>query len=1063
MADGGWMADDGWWSARRTGAAALTLFAVVTAPAVAHAQATPIAITAARVIDGAGRLIPNGTVTVEGGRITSVAASRPSGFRGPRYDLGDVTLMPGLMDVHAHLVWHFNPSGRYHTNGDGETPAQGTLAIAGNAWETLMAGVTTVQSPGSAEDKDLRDAINRGALPGPRLLTSLGSLSERSGPPEQLRQRIRELRERGADLIKLFASRSIRDGGEQTMTDEQLQAACGEARSLGLRTLVHAHAASAMKAAAEAGCNQIEHGVFATPEVLAIMAQRGTYWSPQCGLVFRNYLDNRAKYEGIGNYNAEGFAYMEKAVPMAVDAIRKGLAVPGLKIVFGTDAVAGAHGRNADDLICRVNDAAQKPMDAITAATSLAAQSMGLADSLGTLAPGKIADVIAVAGNPLSDFTAMRRVVFVMKNGVVYRNVSPGLASPGPAQRPNQSSASRLVEWPTYGGDAGGMKYSPLTDINRDNVARLVAAWSWATGERAIPQTDSTKAARPGNFQATPLMINDTVYFSTPFNRVIALDAETGRQHWAFDPGAYRAGQPSNGTGFVHRGVASWTDGRERRIFMNSRWRLIALDASTGKPIPSFGTNGEVDLTSGLSRDVNKLHYTNTSPPVIWGDLVILGNGVGDRLVYRNDPPGDVQAFDVRTGRRVWRFKTVPEPGEFGHDTWADSSWRFTGHTNVWAPFTVDSARGLVFLPVGTPSNDWYGGRRKGANLFGESIVTLDARTGRRVWHFQVAHHGLWDYDLPAPPNVVTIRRGDSRTEAVVVPTKQGFIFVFDRVTGKPVWPIEERAVPPSDVPGEEAWPTQPFPTKPAAVSRQGISERDLIDFTPDIRAAARAAARPYRMGPIYSPPSIQGTIALPGTIGGVGWGGAAYDPEINTLYVKASNSPSLFRMEKRESASDTVDADWMIDLTNSSITVRLPTADSSAGRSPNLPLIKPPYGTLTAIDLATGDFRWQVPVGDMPEIRSHPALRGISLPPLGVSGAPGGMVTRGGLVFVTGGGSVFYAIDTRDGRALWQQDLGQRAYANPMTYRTRGGRQFVLIATGAGSSAALRAFSLQQ
>jgi quinoprotein glucose dehydrogenase len=637
-----------------------------------------------------------------------------------------------------------------------------------------------------------------------------------------------------------------------------------------------------------------------------------------------------------------------------------------------------------------------------------------------------------------------------------------GAASVATGQAP-RAAASPLVEWPTYGGDAGGMKYSPLTDVNRETVVRLRPAWSWATGERAIPQTDSTKAARPGNFQATPLMINDTLYLSTPFNRVIALDAETGRQLWQFDPGAYRAGQPSNGTGFVHRGVASWTDGRERRIFMNSRWRLIALDAATGKPIASFGTDGEVDLTSGLSRPVNKLHYTNTSPPVVWGDLVILGNGVGDRLVYRNDPPGDVQAFDVRTGRRVWRFKTVPERGEFGNDTWREDSWRFTGHTNVWAPFTVDSARGLVFLPVGTPSNDWYGGSRKGANLFGESIVCLDARTGKRVWHFQVAHHGLWDYDLPAPPNVVTIRRGSERIDAVIVPTKQGFIFAFDRVSGKPLWPIEERPVAPSEVPGEEAWPTQPFPTKPAAVSRQGITESDLIDFTPEIREAALAITRRYRLGPLYTPPSLTGTVVLPGVIGGVGWGGAAYDPETNTLFVKASNQPSLMRMEKRETASDTVDAAWMVDLANSSISVRLPGADSAGrNRTPDLPLIKPPYGTLTAIDLGTGELRWQVPVGDTPELRNHPALRGISLPPLGVSGAPGAMVTRGGLVFLTGGGSVLYAIDARDGRALWQHDLEQRAYANPMTYRTRSGRQFVLIATGAGSSASLRSFSLQ-
>jgi quinoprotein glucose dehydrogenase len=618
----------------------------------------------------------------------------------------------------------------------------------------------------------------------------------------------------------------------------------------------------------------------------------------------------------------------------------------------------------------------------------------------------------------------------------------------------------QIVEWPVYGGDPGGMRYSTLTDVNRDNVSRLTRAWTWATGELPIPQTDSTKAARPGTFQATPLMVNDTLYLSTPYNRVVALDASTGRQLWRFDPGAHAYGQPSNGTGFVHRGVALWTDGRERRVFINSRWRLIALDAATGKPIPSFGANGEVDVTTGLGWKVNPLHYTNTSPPVIWGDLVILGNGVGDRLMYRQDPPGDIQAFDARTGRRVWRFRTVPEPGEYGNDTWRDDSWRFTGHTNVWAPFTVDSARGLLYLPVGTPSNDWYGGRRKGENLFGESVLCLDARTGRRVWHFQVAHHGLWDYDLPAPPNVVTIRRPGGPVDAVIVPTKQGFLFAFNRVNGEPLWPIEERSVPKSDVPGEESWPTQPFPTRPAPVSRQGFTLDDVIDFTPALRDSARSVASRYRMGPIYTPPSMEGTITVPGSIGGVGWGGGAYDPETNTLYVKASNTPTLWRIVKRDAPSDTVDFDYAPDLGNSSIGVRVP--GPSGERTPALPINKPPYGTLTAIDMATGAFRWQVPIGDSPDVRGHPALRGVTLPPmLGVSGAPGGMVTRGGLVFLSGGGSTLYAVDTRDGGVRWSIDLGQRAYANPMTYRTRNGTQFVVIATGSGAGASLQAFSL--
>ncbi len=626
------------------------------------------------------------------------------------------------------------------------------------------------------------------------------------------------------------------------------------------------------------------------------------------------------------------------------------------------------------------------------------------------------------------------------------------------------ASKAQSVDWPTYGNDAGGLKYSPLTDIRRDNVARLRVAFTWATGERSIPAGPDQKAARPGQFQATPLAIHDTLFLSTPFNRVVALDATTGRELWAFDPQPWKTiGQPSNGTGFVHRGVATWSDGRERRVFMNSRWRLFALDGATGKPIAGFGTGGEVDLTGALDRPVRKEHYTNTSPPVVWGNLVIVGNGVGDRLAYKNDPPGDIQAFDVRTGKRVWRFRTVPRPGEFGNDTWRDSSWSYEGHTNVWAPFTVDSARGLVYLPVGTPTNDWYGGERKGSNLFAESILCLDARTGKRVWHFQIAHHGLWDYDIPAPPTLATITREGRRVDVVAVPTKQGFVFVFDRVTGKPIWPIEERAVPKSDVPGEEAWPTQPFPLKPAPFTQQGFTRDDVIDFTPAVRTAALAELSKYRIGPMYTPPSLQGTVAMPGAIGGSGWGGAAIDPESGWLYVKGTNSPALWTVMKRDASSDTSDGAFVADLPRSSLGVSLRDGPEGTARiGGTLPINKPPYGNLTAIDLNSGDHKWQIPLGDTPDIRRHPALAGVALPAkLGVAGSPGALVTRGGLLFLTGGGRTLYAIDSQTGATLWEHDLGQIGYSNPMTYRTRAGVQYIVLATGSGETAKLIAFSL--
>lgn len=617
-------------------------------------------------------------------------------------------------------------------------------------------------------------------------------------------------------------------------------------------------------------------------------------------------------------------------------------------------------------------------------------------------------------------------------------------------------SPSPLVEWPVYGGDAGGSKYSIADQITRENVDQLVPAWTWDTGDPANPPADSGAPARPGNFQATPLMIRDTLYLPTPLNQVVALDASTGQEYWRFDPGAYRYGQPSNGTGLVHRGVAAWTDGRERRIFINSRFKLFALDASTGKPIPSFGNGGWIDLTEGLSRPVNRIHYTNTSPPVIWGDLVILGNGVGDRLMYRGDPPGDVQAINARTGKRVWAFNPVPTPGQVGHDTWGNGSWEHTGHTNVWAPFTIDSARAIVYLPFGTPSNDWYGGRRPGDNLFAEAIVALDIRTGERLWHYQIVHHGVWDYDLPAPPNVVTVKVPNGRVDAVIVPTKQGFIFAFNGATGEPLWPIEERSVPQSDVPGEQTSPTQPFPTRPAPVSPIGFTESDLADFTPEIFAAATQEFRKYRAGPLYSPPSMQGTITLPGSIGGIGWGGGAFDAATNTLFVKATTSPSLWRIIKRPAPSDTNDAEYQADLGGSGLSLEI-----GGGR---IPLVKPPYGTLTAIDMTTGEHKWQIPLGDTPAVRNNPALKDVALPEyLGVAGAPGAIVTAGGLLFVTGGGETLFGIDRDSGAILWKHNLGAGAYAVPMTYVTSAGKQFVVISTGARAETRLQAFALPQ
>jgi quinoprotein glucose dehydrogenase len=601
-----------------------------------------------------------------------------------------------------------------------------------------------------------------------------------------------------------------------------------------------------------------------------------------------------------------------------------------------------------------------------------------------------------------------------------------------------------------YGGDQGATRYSPLDDINRGNVAGLQVAWTWKPAERALPEF----ATQPGNFQNTPLMIDDVLYVSTPYNRVVALDARTAQELWRYDPEPFKDGQPPNGTGFVHRGVAAWRDEAGRlRIFMNSRYRLISLDAKTGLPVPGFGANGIVDLTVGLSWKVNPLHYTNTSPPVVYRNLVILGNGVGDRLTYRNDPPGDVRAFDARTGKLVWTFRPIPRPGEFGNETWGESSWQFTGHTNVWAPMSLDEARGLLYLPVSTPSNDYYGARRPGANLFAESIVCLDAQTGLRKWHYQIVHHGLWDYDLPAAPVLTSITVDGRAIEAVVQLTKQGFAFVFDRVSGEPVWPIEERPVPASDVVREQAWETQPFPTKPPAFSEQGVSLHDAFDLTPELRERARAELSKYKLGPLYTPPSMQGTVMRPGVIGGANWGGGAFDPQTGLLYVKSSNTPAVLRLGEPDRSPNNPRA--------SEVDAVLINRGGSGTFMDGLPLLKPPFGHLTAIDLNRGEIAWRVPFGDTPALRKHPALKDVALPDrLGAAGAPGTIVTSGGLVFAGGGDMALNALDAMTGATLWRGHLAQRTTGTPMTYRT-GGRQYVVIATGGGENAELVAFSL--
>ncbi|AYQ92342.1 pyrroloquinoline quinone-dependent dehydrogenase [Burkholderia gladioli] len=627
------------------------------------------------------------------------------------------------------------------------------------------------------------------------------------------------------------------------------------------------------------------------------------------------------------------------------------------------------------------------------------------------------------------------------------------------------------VEWPQYAADQASSKYLPVDRINPGNVRHLVQKWVWDSPDNAIVAQANAGGMKlwPNANEATPLMAGGRLYVITSLSEIAAIDAATGKTLWVFNPKSYLGADgtsfvyPPN-IGFVQRGVSYWKhDGVERIFFATGSALLISLDARTGKPDSGFGSGGVIDLKQDLRRSVSQTLYGMSSPPIVCGGAVIIGSNILDFPLAQPMAPGDVRGFDPRTGQLLWTFHTVPENGETGASTWVGDANVNTGGANVWAPMSCDSDSGIAYLPVSTPSNDYYGGRRVGDGWFGDNLLALRGRTGKLVWNYQLIHHGLWDYDPPAAPTLFDVWHDGRLVKAVAQVSKQGFVYVFDRTNGRPVWPIVERPAPPSTLPSEVVSPTQPTPTRPLPFDRQGLADDDLIDFTPALRAEARTTAAKYVHGPLYTPPSLdqtatggtQGTLMMPGNVGGSSWTGAAYSPETGYLYVPSVTKPSVIGLFPFSTE------------TYAGVPKMLTMPDG-------LPISKPPYGRLTAIDMRTGEHAWMRPVGRGPV--DHPALAGLKLGPLGwdrrsffiatsslLFGTQEGIVTANPtqlsqtttLNLIKNNDAYLWALDPRTGRTLLELPMRYgNASGSPMTYVTDN-RQYIVVPVGGGGNPA--------
>jgi quinoprotein glucose dehydrogenase len=679
-------------------------------------------------------------------------------------------------------------------------------------------------------------------------------------------------------------------------------------------------------------------------------------------------------------------------------------------------------------------------------------------------------------------------------------------ATLGPAEEAPAPIAPER-EWRVHGGDPGHTQHSPLAQVTPANVAGLRVAWTYHTGD--------ARADGRSQIQCNPVVVDGVLYGTSAGLKAFALDAATGRELWRFDP--FAAGAEESALG-VNRGVVVWGEGSERRVLYSAGQYLFALDAATGRPLPGFGKGGRVDLREGLGRGAGDLFVLSTTPGAVYRDLLILGTRVHEGP--GPSAPGHVRAYDVRSGAIRWTFHTIPRPGERGYETWPPEAWKTVGGANAWSGISVDHERGLVFLPTGSPAWDFWGGDRHGENLFGNCVLALRAATGERVWHYQLVHHDLWDRDPPQAPVLITVRRGDRLVDAVSQATKSGHVFVFDRETGEPLFPVEERKVPPSDLEGEQAWPTQPVPMKPPAFARQAFTEEDATDLSPASRAAVLARLRQVRSAGQFVPPSTQGTMIFPGFDGGAEWGGSAFDPETRLLYVNANEMPWILEMlrlpppgqggtlgarvytrhctvchgvdrkgdpqgqfpplttlAERAKAADVVALlekgkgvmpafAFLPRAEREAVAAYVlgeKEADHSMGEAAQsgrpythlgynrfldpegYPAVKPPWGTLSAIDLDRGEIRWSVPLGEVPEL----TRRGVPL--TGTENYGGPIVTAGGLLFVAATKDErIRAFDKRTGQVLWEATLPAGGYATPATYEA-GGRQYLVIASGGG------------